>query len=460
VCPRDDEDWDHEVSTVGLAERPTPRHLLLRVLGLDEVTSHSLPPRGELVIGRSDEADIRLGDPSISRKHARLILGSTVQIEDLGSQNGTKVDGDALAPHERVELRPGQPFEVGGLTVVLQAAHGERSTPAARLPARARSDARREPGVIVEDQAMIALHQLVDRVAGSDIHVLLLGETGVGKEVVAQAVHQRSSRAHGPFVRINCGALPENLIESELFGYERGAFSGADRQKLGLIETADKGTLFLDEIGELSAATQVRLLRTLEDRRVQRLGSLTSREVDVRIVSATNRDLDAEVVRGAFRQDLLFRVDGMSIYIPPLRERLTELDSLCALFLDQAARRASRTAPTVSPEAREVLHAHRWPGNVRELRNVMERALLLSSGSSLTAEHIVLRGNAREVPSGASSAPPPAGASGELDRAAIVRALERNAGNQTLAAKELGISRGTLVARLEAFGIARPRKRR
>ncbi len=327
------------------------------------------------------------------------------------------------------------------------------------------------------------------RVADSTMSVLILGETGVGKEVCAEALHRQSSRAAQKLLRLNCAALSETLLESELFGYERGAFTGAAKSKPGLLETAQGGTVFLDEIGEIPSSTQVKLLRVLEERKVQRIGALEPRDIDVRFVSATNRDLEVEVRAGRFRQDLLFRLNTFTLHIPPLRQRVPEILPLATEFLARArADLGHRDAPPLSAAVVATLERYAWPGNIRELRNVMERAAVLAGGGPNVLEHLPLdKMNATVVPSLPSlraSAPADNGALDldalptgriepparrptdslhdevrELERDRIVSALDECAGNQTQAAKRLGISRGTLIKRLDAYGIPRPRKR-
>ncbi len=317
------------------------------------------------------------------------------------------------------------------------------------------------PGFVVRNDAMAAIYRLLDRVAPSQINVLLLGETGVGKEVLATEIHRRSKRSAGPFLRLNCAALTESLLESELFGHEKGAFTGAVKQKEGLLEAARGGTVFLDEVGELPPSIQAKLLRVLEERKVMRVGATTPEDIDVRFVFATNRDLEAEVARGAFRSDLFFRVNGISIVIPPLRERPDELEPLARHFLADAATREKRPAPEFSRDALDSLRAWPWPGNIRELKNVIERALLLAGEESLTAEALGLGGVTtprRDVtPSG-----PASGLRDEREAAekrAVLEALDKTGGNQTKAAELLGVSRRTLVSRLQQYGLTKPRKK-
>jgi two-component system, NtrC family, response regulator AtoC len=293
--------------------------------------------------------------------------------------------------------------------------------------------------------------------------VILLGETGVGKEVTARAIHDRSRRAGKPFVQVNCAAIAESLLDSELFGYEKGAFTGAVAKKTGLIEAANGGTLFLDEVGETSAAVQAKLLRTLEAREIRRVGGVESHAVDVRFVAATNRDLPALVESGVFRRDLYFRLNGLTIEIPPLRKRLDELPGLAAEFLREVAHADALPVQTLSVAALAVLRGHPFPGNVRELRNLMGRAVLLSKGGEVRPEHLRLDSTTDQR----EAAPVPASSSrtplheeiDALERRRVLAALEQSAGNQTRAAALLGIARRTLIHRMQEYGLPRPRKK-
>jgi transcriptional regulator with PAS, ATPase and Fis domain len=409
------------------------------------VVSRELPESGELTLGRGEGADIVIDDVSVSRQHAKLWSGAQILVEDLGSSNGTWVDGERIAPGAKVAIAPGTLVELGSVLVVLRG-------PTYRRPA---ATTRGPSDVIVHDPAMEHLFELVDLAARSKLSVILLGETGVGKDVVASRLHAESPRAAAPFVTINCAALVESLLEAELFGYERGAFTGAAQAKAGLIESAHGGTFFLDEIGELPAATQAKLLRVLESGEVTRIGGLKPREVDVRFVSATNRDLGKMVKAGTFRQDLLFRIDGLSIRIPPLRQRTSEIAPLAELFVERACAEAPRPRLTLSEGAIRKLLAHSWPGNVRELRNVIARSVLLCRTEVIDPEHIHLESAiARDAARPASSGP----ISGDAERDRILAALAEAGGNQTRAAKALGISRRTLVSRLNELDVPRPRK--
>jgi len=425
-----------------------------------------LPEKGRIVLGRGEGCDVVIKDARVSRSHCCLHVGSNVVLEDLGSTTGTRLMGRPLRPGEKTLLRKGDVFELGYTSVMCQAdATGSvlaRSAPAVGGTAG-------PPGESAVATAMDRLRDVVERVAQSRINVLLAGETGVGKGVLAAELHRRSARG-GAFVALNCAELQETLLESELFGHERGAFTGASVSKAGLIESAQGGTLFLDEIGEMSMGTQAKLLRVLEDRSVRRVGSLESRPVDVRLLSASNRDLAAESERGAFRRDLYFRLNGISLLIPPLRERLDEIEPLARKFLAESSEAHGRAVPPkLSTDALEVLKQHAWPGNIRELRNVLERAVVLCPGDVVTPEHIPVSIPDRtpKVVPPAAYVPPVSTESTETssdgkamdEKKRIEEALEQCAGNQSRAAKLLGISRATLVGRLTLYGFRRPRKR-
>jgi two-component system, NtrC family, response regulator AtoC len=617
--------------------------LNLLVVGEGTSTSHPLPESGEVTLGRGDNADIRIDDPSISRRHAKLHIGAKLMIEDLGSANGTCVRSVPLKPGQKVEILPGVAIELGSTVVIVQGpnpASQRESTRSRSQSVRPRrlgthgyfevrleeactqaeadggrfavlrvhlDDAEKDDGapeilvqslrqtdlvaaygpgeyeallvdaepdeaqkaiqqiqaafdkeqikirtgvacypedgrtpetlveracalaqglqqggdrqIVIQDRVMVRLHRLIERVAQGNISVLLLGETGVGKEVLAEAVHRASPRGERPFVKINCAALTETLFESELFGHERGAFTGAVKTKLGLLEAAHGGTMFLDEVGEMPHSIQAKLLRVIEERKVLRVGGLSPKEVDVRFVSATNRNLEEEVARGRFRQDLFYRLNGIALVVPPLRERVSEIDGLARVFITHASKAlGGKIEPRLSDEALTLLRSYSWPGNIRELRNVIERAVLLCLDDEITPEHLPVekmggsilepkmfgvvpnpgfadpemdRGHAfsMHIP-GDPTIPPTRGAREEeevgfgnedtddyaphtgrirrgpqeaaspweIERQRIIEALDRCAGNQSQAAKLLGISRRTLVSRLVTYRIPRPRK--
>jgi two-component system, NtrC family, response regulator AtoC len=566
-------------------------HFELVAVSRGATTSWPIPPTGELLIGRTSEADVRLDGPSVSRRHAVLRVQSTsFAIEDLGSANGTFVRGQRAPANHAIELTPGESAQVGEYVLVVQprwtpvqARHvwpheyfearvieqcerwrqggtapfhivrvrvedSTERTPAAlaaelgpadvlaqlapgtwgvlltdgdesgaralatrieraldaatdvigfprdatsagalmsriAAPAAADDDARQAPELVLRSPAMRALDEQLDAIAKSTINVLILGETGVGKDVMTVQLHARSPRATQPLVRLNCAALAEPLLESELFGHERGAFTGAVAAKPGLLETANGGTVFFDEVGELTPALQAKLLQVIENREVLRVGGLKPREIDVRFIAATNRDLEREVEIGRFRSDLYYRLAGFTMVIPPLRDRREDILPLAAEWLE---RTTGHGKIELHPDVAKLLLAYPWPGNIRELRNVIERAVVLSGGVQITLEHLptdrmrsVVVVPAPAVTGGIVAQPPGGGGSdptlgtGEheiepvidltpterAERLRILDALSRCAGNQSKAAAALGWSRSTLLNRLDAYRIRRPRKR-
>ncbi len=300
--------------------------------------------------------------------------------------------------------------------------------------------------------------RLVDKVASSPTTVLVTGESGTGKELVARAIHERSDRADKPFIQVNCGAIPETLFEAELFGYEKGAFTGAVTNKPGRFELAHKGTLFLDEVGELPRDLQVKLLRALQERRIDRVGGVQPIEIDVRVVAATNVDLKKAVETGKFRNDLYYRLSVFPIHLSPLRERVDDIPLLVEHFLRQFAHRLGKSVGRVSPEALAALLEHPWPGNIRELENLVERAVLLTESDTLTLA---------DLPTLEGSSAPGEGAEldaldlkeyvrvhlARLERTRIQRVLEAEDGNVTRAARRLGISRKSLQTKMKEYGL-------
>ena len=294
--------------------------------------------------------------------------------------------------------------------------------------------------------AMERVFKMVRRAAPTSATVLLQGPNGTGKDLVAHAIHNLSPRAHGPFVAVNCGAIPENLIESELFGHEKGSFSGAVAQHIGSFEAADGGTLFLDEIGELPLAMQVKLLRALENRSFTRVGGTQSVEVDIRIVAATNRDLKALVDSGGFRQDLYYRLNVVDIYLPALKDRAEDIPLLASRFIKEISAKNGGAVTGITPAAMRILEQYRWPGNVRELRNVVEKMVVLSAGGLLDVD---------DVPDDLKSAAPsrlsPSVTLDENEKAQILAVLQECNGNRSLAARRLGISRRTIYRKLDEY---------
>ena len=392
-----------------------------------------LPDGQTLVIGRSRRAALRVDDPQVSRQHARLRRrGGDVTIEDLQSTNGTWVRGSRVSGTRRLD--PGDEVRVGPARIVLGVAvRGEVASPS---------------GVLM-DPALERVYQIARRVAGTPTTVLILGETGAGKELLAEEVHRASPRRNGPFLRLNCAALPEGLLESELFGHERGAFTGAERRKEGYFEAASGGTLLLDEIGELSLGLQAKLLRVLEERAVTHLGGTQAIPVDARIVCATNRDLEERVKAGGFRQDLFFRISAFSLTLPPLRERPGAVARLALHFCAEHAAAAGKPAPRIDDDAMARLEGYAWPGNIRELRNAIEHAVVMASAGRIGPEHLP----ERVVQASRPASPGMRGRMDAAERREIVDALAACAGNQTQAAKRLGLSRRALIYKLKKHRI-------
>ncbi len=494
----------------------------------DAPRTYPLPQRGTVVIGRATNCDVRIDEVSVSRQHVCIHVNTTLTVEDLGSANGTMLledrglenrdDATYTAKGRILEAGVRTPFPLTGALRIGNALVTLERRPAgatnitmrpAAMTAETVLDVGWRPAVL-QAPAMMHLYELAALAASSDICALILGETGVGKEVLAEFLHRRSNRANQTFLRLNCAALSESLLESELFGHEKGAYTGAHQTKAGLLEAADGGTVFLDEIGELTSTLQVKLLRVLEERAVWRVGSTRARPIDVRFVTATNRDLRREVSRERFRKDLYFRINGVTLQIPPLRQRLEEIEPLARFFLQQACERLGRPMPQFTAESRAHLLAYSWWGNVRELKNAMERASFLCKDGSILVQHLPAiedlsdepfepeptgvhnaiipsdiprpgissaRYSGRFLPEGrtlpgrgqeTTTAIPAFDSRPTLsdntdfvaEQQRIVEALNACGGNQTRAAQSLGISRRTLINRLDEFQVPRPRKGR
>ncbi len=325
-----------------------------------------------------------------------------------------------------------------------------------RLRSQVRAD-RRFGDLVARSASMIEALEVATKVAPHESPVLLSGQSGTGKELVARLIHRESPRADGPFVPVNCGAIPENLLESEFFGHVKGAFTGADRDRVGLFETARGGTLFLDEVGELPASLQVKLLRALQEREVRPVGGNQTQTVDVRIIAATNRDLDEAVAEGGFRQDLYYRLAVVPIHLPALVRRAEEIPELARHFLERHQERMGLEVEGIAPDAMEVLLSYPWPGNVRELENVLERALVLTEGPKLSVDD--LPHNVRNPSHGAMVSTDDDDLSvkrrlAELERQLIQRALERTSGNKTQAAELLELSPRALRYKIQDYGLA------
>ena len=309
------------------------------------------------------------------------------------------------------------------------------------------------PESIVGDSApIVAVRTMLQKIGVSPAStVLLTGESGTGKDLAAKVIHYSSSRASKPFMNITCSALPETLLESELFGHERGAFTGADRQKRGLIESADGGTVFLDEIGEMVPLLQAKLLRFLEEKSFKRVGGAADIKVDVRVIAATNRSLQDEVKKGHFREDLFYRLNVMAVPLPPLRDRRDDIPRLLQFYVDSFNLEFRKKIRGVTPGALKALQAYQWPGNVRELRNAIERAMLLTEGSELTESHFSMLTAADAELSTGMGLPTTGLNLEELERSLVVQALERSGWNQTKAATLLGLNRDQIRYRIEKF---------
>jgi two-component system NtrC family response regulator len=324
---------------------------------------------------------------------------------------------------------------------------GHDARPLTRDDLDARFDLR---GVVGSDPELLAVLDLVCRVAPTDASVLVTGESGTGKEAIAEALHRNSARRGGPFVKVNLGGVPASLFESEMFGHVRGAFTDAHQTRKGRFELADGGTIFLDEIGDLDPSSQVKLLRVLQDRTFEVLGSSATRSVDVRVIAATNRDLATMVARGEFREDLLYRINLIAVRLPPLRERPGDVVALAAHFLTAAAAAHNRGPLALDPAASRWLREQPWPGNIRELRNCVERAVLVSAGATIGPRDLLA-----QAPSARADSLPAVGTMtmDEIERAMILKSLKHHEGNVSKVAESLGLSRAALYRRFEKYGI-------
>jgi DNA-binding NtrC family response regulator len=349
---------------------------------------------------------------------------------------------------EELELKVERAMEHRRLIARLQAYDREHVIP-------------RFENIVGESPQMKEVFRTIEKVARSNATVLILGETGVGKELVAEALHRHSSRAERPFVKMNCAALHENLLESELFGHERGAFTGAERQRIGRFELANEGTLFLDEIGNMSASTQTKVLRVLQEREFERLGGSRTIKVDVRLVAATNKNLEDAIGRGEFREDLYYRLNVVSIRVPPLRERKEDIIPLARHFIDHFASELKKDVRGLDPSAVRVLKRHTWPGNIRELENTIERAVLMAEGHFMTADDLSLvspgEGPEGDAPPLQLRLPPEGIDLEDLEKQAILEALRVNNWVQKDAARLLGISSRVMNYKVAKYEIKSPR---
>lgn len=416
------------------AQRTTPGRRFQLVVEPSEGPPRtiSLEP-GVYTLGAGREANVRITDPHVSRSHLKMVVSHEgVSVEDLGSSNGTWINGVSI----RAVVVTSNTQVVIGRTPIRIEVIDDREV--------------RSFGDAVGASAKIAeVFQHLAKLAPTDLTVSLIGETGTGKDVLARALHKASARSALPFAVFDCGAVAPNLIESELFGHVKGAFTGAVAERKGIFEQGQNGTVFLDEIGELPLELQPRLLRVLEQRTVRRVGGTRDISVDVRVIAATNRDLEQQVEDGKFRQDLYFRLNAAVVRIPPLRERLDDMPMLVRSMLDDVGKPLA-----VADSALETLRAHDWPGNVRELRNVITSAAALADGPILEARHFASLQQRTKRKDPTLERLPLAGRTLDaLERAAIKQTLGQLGGNKTQAAQALGIAASTLYEKIKKYGI-------
>jgi PAS domain S-box-containing protein len=426
-----------------------------KILGCNEAALALFGYSSDQLLGRTLDAFISFTDETEKTQWLRTMLAEVLKdglfqsSQQFQSAKGKEFTAEFIA----TPLREGSSSQAGLIVVILGANPKSKALPVSAEPTPEDDSAgavTRDIGgtnLILASPLMHRFMRMVDRVAGHTESVLITGETGTGKELIAHAVHQSSNRRSRPSVDINCAALPENLVESELFGYEKGAFTGADSSKPGLFELADKGTLFLDEIAELQVQTQVKLLRVLDGYPFYRLGGHRKITVDVRIVAATNQDLDAAVLAGRFRQDLFHRLGQFQLHVPPLRERPEDIVALAEHFLALKSPGGS-----FAPDAISALLSHSWPGNVRELRNLIARVAVESRQPEIGKAQIIAAMSGNPVAQ-RQSASMPVGNLDSMEEQMIIRALERSGGHRSQAAEQLGISRRTLSRKLKEYNI-------
>jgi transcriptional regulator with GAF, ATPase, and Fis domain len=401
-----------------------------------------------VVVGTADGADLVMTDPTVSRFHCELVLehGRAI-VRDLGAKNGTLVDGVAVLA---APLADGAVLTLGKSTLRFA------REPGALRPVLSTRD--RFGALVGRSVAMRGVFEILERAAASDATVLLRGETGTGKDLAAASIHQESPRREGPFVVVDLAAAPGALLASELFGHVRGAFTGADRDRIGAFERGHGGTVFLDEIGSLRLDLQAKLLRALQEREIERLGGVRAVSVDVRILAATNVNLKNAVRARTFREDLYYRLNVVPLHVPPLRERREDIGSLVQYFVRKIARECGRDVRGVSAGALEVLTRYDWPGNVRELENVLHRAVVLARSPVIQLQDVPLDVAMPETGSrvGEDTGPPLREALEQFERQYILRVLEGVGWNVSHAARRLGVHRNTVLTKLSAWGIQRP----
>jgi two-component system response regulator HydG len=426
------------------------------------------------VVGRGEDCAVRLGDAFVSRRHFQIERDASgnYSVSDLGGRSSLFLNGQPVRGRTKIghgdEIRVGESclrFTLGAPPAEIGVQTASAETRQGFFPADVETS---DSPILGASKEMREVHAFIERAAPIDVTVLVTGESGTGKELVARALHEKSPRKEGPLVTVNCAAFPRELIESELFGHEKGAFTGAVAQRAGKFEQAHKGTLFLDEIGELPLEGQAKFLRVLEERKITRVGGTGELAVDVRIVAATHCDLHAMNREGRFRLDLIYRLEVASVRLPPLRDRDDDVVLLARHFLARHAKATGRPALALSDAAIVHLHRHQWPGNVRELRNVIERAALFAKGpliqiadlgiqlgtSASTSARVERRDEEKASPSDPLAERAPSGAPPALDDAIkeqVERALAATGGNKKKAAELLKISRSSLYIYLERF---------
>jgi two-component system response regulator HydG len=431
--------------------------------------SFSIPARvinGEPIVVHDAATELNpslAGDRLIIESGTRAVMAVPLRF---GERNGGALYFGTRRPNwfDAADLEIGAAIAAQVVLAIQHQRLGEQNRRLARAETRARDLEERLESLRSELGERFGFERIVGRapglrealqratkVAPTDATVLLTGESGTGKELVAHAIHHASLRATGPFVAVNCAALADTLLESELFGHEKGAFTGADRQRVGRFEQAQAGTLFLDEIGELSGAVQAKLLRVLQEREFQRVGGTATLRADVRLIAATNRDLEREVAAGRFRDDLFYRLNVFSVHLPPLRERGDDILLLADHFAREIGARMVKGEPGLSRDAREVLLRHTWPGNIRELSNAIERALIVSDGGLLTAAQLAIGAPRPAKEDAPSRAPRGPRSLADLERQLVTEALSTARGNKSRAAALLGLTRSQLYTRMKRF---------